>query len=70
MAQDFTGPFWQGPDLLDVSQRCCRLLLLVPRLLWMEFGCRSVYSWMTQRVLDYGCRLMRMPVGRLPAAVH
>jgi hypothetical protein len=36
----------------------------------MEWGCRSFNSWMTQRVLEYGFRLRRMSVDRLPAAVH
>jgi hypothetical protein len=36
----------------------------------MEWGCRSFSSWMTQRVLEYGFRLRRMSLDRLPAAVH
>ncbi len=36
----------------------------------MELGCRSMRSWMTQRVLEYGFRLRRMTADRLPAAVH
>jgi hypothetical protein len=38
----------------------------------MELGCRSFYSScrMTERVLEYGFRLQRMPADRLPAAVH
>jgi hypothetical protein len=36
----------------------------------MELGCRSLRSWMAQRVLEYGFRLHRMPTDRLPAAVQ
>jgi hypothetical protein len=38
--------------------------------LQMELGCRSISSWMAQRVLEYDFRLRRMPADRLPAAVH
>jgi hypothetical protein len=36
----------------------------------MELGCRSMSSWMAQRVLEYSFRLRRMPADRLPAAVR
>ncbi len=37
----------------------------------MELGCRSMSSWMAQRVLEYhSFRLGRMTADRLPAVVH
>jgi hypothetical protein len=36
----------------------------------MELGCRSLSSWMAQRVLECGFRLRRMPPDPLPAAVQ
>ncbi len=36
----------------------------------MELGCRSMSSWMAQRVLEYSFRLGRMTADGLPAAVH
>jgi hypothetical protein len=38
-------------------------------ILHLEFGCRPFSSWMRQRVLEFGCRLGRMPAERLPAQV-
>jgi hypothetical protein len=36
----------------------------------MKGGCRYFSSLITQHVLEYGFRLCRMSVDRLPAAVH
>jgi hypothetical protein len=44
--------------------------MCIINVLRMELGCRSMSSWMPQRVLEYGFRLRRMPADRLLAAVH